>query len=139
MPNLEQITEGVSLKSLVGIREAAKSCRMKTKRQARLRVAETRPILVLPRPAEANPVERDSLHMDVSTPPADPPTPEAVDGLYRVTTSYLCAGFVVERGRVTRCAPILRKRLAYWRTVAVRLREQTAINLDGDPHGSTAH
>lgn len=43
------------------------------------------------------------------------------DGLYRVTTSYLCAGFVVERGSVVRCAPILRKRLAYWMTVAVRV------------------
>jgi len=44
-----------------------------------------------------------------------------IDGLYRVTTSYLCAGFVVEGGRVTRCAPILRKRLAYWQTIAVRV------------------
>jgi len=41
------------------------------------------------------------------------------DGLYQVTTHYLCAGFVVERGRVTMCAPILRKRLIYWQTVAV--------------------
>ena len=40
------------------------------------------------------------------------------DGLYQVTTSYLCAAFVVERGRVTLCAPILRKRLAYWMTLA---------------------
>lgn len=44
------------------------------------------------------------------------------DGLYRVTTGYLCAGFVVEGGRVTLCAPVLRKRLAYWRTLAVRVR-----------------
>jgi hypothetical protein len=43
------------------------------------------------------------------------------DGLYRVVTSYLCAGFVVEGGRVTVCAPILRKKRAYWQTVAVRL------------------
>jgi hypothetical protein len=47
------------------------------------------------------------------------------DGLYRVTTPYLCAGFVVERGVVTRCAPILRRRLAYWRTVAVLVRKTT--------------
>lgn len=40
------------------------------------------------------------------------------DGLYRVTTAYLCAGFVLEGDRVIRCAPILRRRLAYWRTVA---------------------
>ena len=43
------------------------------------------------------------------------------DGLYRVVTSYLCAGFVVHAGRVVECAPVLRKRLAYWRTVARRV------------------
>lgn len=40
------------------------------------------------------------------------------DGLYGVRTSYLCAGFVVEGGRVTLCAPILRRKLDYWVTVA---------------------
>ena len=40
------------------------------------------------------------------------------DGLYRVTTPYLCAGFVLRDGQVVQCAPILRKRLGYWRTVA---------------------
>jgi hypothetical protein len=44
-----------------------------------------------------------------------------IDGLYRVTTPYLCAGFVVENGRVTACAPILRRKLGYWQTVAVRV------------------
>lgn len=43
------------------------------------------------------------------------------DGLYQVTTRYLCAGFVVEHGQITRCAPVLRKRLAYWQTIAVRI------------------
>jgi hypothetical protein len=43
-------------------------------------------------------------------------------GLYRVTTPHLCAGFVIdEAGRVTACAPILRKRLDYWKTKAVRI------------------
>lgn len=41
------------------------------------------------------------------------------DGLYRVTTSYLCAGFIITGGRVVDCAPILRAKLDYWRTVAV--------------------
>lgn len=40
------------------------------------------------------------------------------DGLYQVTTSYLCAGFVIENGKVTLCAPILRKRFEYWKTIA---------------------
>jgi hypothetical protein len=43
------------------------------------------------------------------------------DGLYQVTTRYLCAGFVVEDGRVTMCAHILRKRIGYWQTVARRV------------------
>jgi len=43
------------------------------------------------------------------------------DGLYRVTTHYLCAGFVIDGGKVTRCAPILRRKLAYWLTVAERV------------------
>ena len=43
------------------------------------------------------------------------------DGIYQVVTKYLCAGFVVEGGRVTVCAPILRKKLAYWMTVARRV------------------
>jgi len=40
------------------------------------------------------------------------------DGLYQVTTSYLCAGFVVENGKITMCAPILRKKINYWITIA---------------------
>ena len=36
------------------------------------------------------------------------------DGLYRVNYRGICAGFVVEGGKVTRCAPILRKRLLTW-------------------------
>jgi len=44
-----------------------------------------------------------------------------IDGLYRVTTSYLCAGFVIEGGQVIACAPILRRRLSYWMTIAERV------------------
>lgn len=43
------------------------------------------------------------------------------DGLYRVTTSYLCAGFELRDGVVVACAPILRKKLPYWMTVAERV------------------
>ena len=32
------------------------------------------------------------------------------DGLWRVVFGGICAGFVVELGRVTHCAPILRNR-----------------------------
>jgi hypothetical protein len=41
------------------------------------------------------------------------------NGLYRVVTSYFCAGFVLDKGRVIACAPILRKRIEYWKTVAI--------------------
>ena len=41
------------------------------------------------------------------------------DGLYWVETSYLSAGFVVENGHVTRCAPILRRHFSYWKGIAV--------------------
>lgn len=44
-----------------------------------------------------------------------------IDGLYRVLTRHLCAGFVVEHGKVIMCAPILRRRLEYWKTIAVRI------------------
>ena len=43
------------------------------------------------------------------------------DGLYRVTTRYLCAGFVVEDGEVIAYAPILKNKLNYWKTIAKRV------------------
>jgi hypothetical protein len=43
------------------------------------------------------------------------------DGLHWVSAHYLCGGFVVEHGRVVVFAPILRRRLTYWRTVATRV------------------
>ena len=41
------------------------------------------------------------------------------DGLYRVDWKGICAGFVVERGLVTRCAPILRRKIDFFKTIAV--------------------
>ena len=40
------------------------------------------------------------------------------DGLYRVTTSYFCAGFVIKDNEVIMIAPILRKKFHYWKTIA---------------------
>lgn len=40
------------------------------------------------------------------------------DGLYQVTTNYLCAGFIVEGGKIIHCAPILKNKISYWITVA---------------------
>jgi len=43
------------------------------------------------------------------------------DGVYQVTTKYLCAGFVIKDGKVVACAPILKKNLTYWITIAKRI------------------
>jgi hypothetical protein len=40
------------------------------------------------------------------------------DGLYQVTTVYLCAGFVIKNGIGHMAAPILIKRWNYWVTIA---------------------
>ena len=66
-------------------------------------------------------VGRHQLPKVATVPLADSNPRKRQDGLYRVTTNYLCAGFVIEDGKVTRCAPILRRKLAYWMTVAERI------------------
>jgi hypothetical protein len=43
------------------------------------------------------------------------------DGLYQVDRYGISAGFVIKNGVVTQCAPILRKKLAYWMTIAIRI------------------
>lgn len=43
------------------------------------------------------------------------------DGVYQVDYGNICAGFVIDRGRVIACAPILRRRLAFWLRVGVRV------------------
>ena len=47
------------------------------------------------------------------------------DGLYQVTKPYLCAGFIIEDEKVTQCAPILRRKLSYWKTVAKLIEEDS--------------
>lgn len=43
------------------------------------------------------------------------------DGLYRVLYKGICAGFVVKRGRIVKCAPILRRKMAFWKTIATKI------------------
>jgi hypothetical protein len=43
------------------------------------------------------------------------------DGVYQVDQRAFVAGFVVSRGHVVRCAPILRKWIGYWCEHATRL------------------
>lgn len=45
------------------------------------------------------------------------------DGLYQVTTSYLCAGFVVKDNKVIHCAPSLRRNIEYFKTIAKYIKE----------------
>lgn len=49
-----------------------------------------------------------------------PPVPLA-DGVYQVRTDRICAGFEVKDGRVTHCAPILRKHFERWIRYARRI------------------
>lgn len=44
------------------------------------------------------------------------------DGLYQVTTTYLCAGFVVKDDIVIKSAPILIKKISYWKTIAIKIK-----------------
>jgi hypothetical protein len=41
------------------------------------------------------------------------------DGLYQITTKYLCAGFVIENNEIVMCAPVLKRNIDYWKTIAV--------------------
>ena len=49
------------------------------------------------------------------------------DGLYRVLNGDICAAFVVRKGEVTICAPVLRKRLDHWKEVAEFIPTDTSI------------
>ena len=43
------------------------------------------------------------------------------DGLYQIKTKYLCAGFTVKKGKIIKCAHILKKNIDFWKTKAVRI------------------
>ena len=40
------------------------------------------------------------------------------DGLYRIKYKGICAGFVLHKGRVVRAAPVLRRRMHFWASIA---------------------
>lgn len=61
-----------------------------------------------------------------------------VDGLYQVTTDYLCAGFVIRNGRVAECAPILRRKIDYWLTQAVLVTSNNPVVHQKSPSPSRA-
>jgi hypothetical protein len=47
------------------------------------------------------------------------------DGLYQVTGKKICAGFVVEEGKVKAIAPILKSNFLFWKKLAVRIPQAT--------------
>ena len=49
------------------------------------------------------------------------------DGLYQVNHGNICAGFVVRRGRITVCPPILRKQIEFFKTKAKFIPTDTSI------------
>lgn len=51
------------------------------------------------------------------------------DGLYRVTTPYLCAGFTVKQNKLYSCAPILKRKIEYWKTIATHIKPMRPYEL----------
>lgn len=47
--------------------------------------------------------------------------PKLYEGLHQVVYKNICAGFVVKNGKIVECAPILKKKIDYWVTVAKRV------------------
>jgi hypothetical protein len=45
------------------------------------------------------------------------------DGTYRVKTENICAYVIVKNGVIKDCAPILRKKIEYWKTIAERIED----------------
>lgn len=46
------------------------------------------------------------------------------DGIYQVTHKGICAGFVIRNGNAVYCAPVLRKKLTWWVTIAKYIGEE---------------
>jgi len=53
------------------------------------------------------------------------------DGLYRIEYKVICVGFVLYRGRVVVSAPVLRRRMGFWITIAERIGPCDAVHNDG--------
>jgi len=49
------------------------------------------------------------------------------DGLYVVDKNNIYAAFVVRNGEVTQCAPILRKNIGFWMSVAKKIATDMTI------------
>jgi hypothetical protein len=49
------------------------------------------------------------------------------DGLYVVDKNNIYAAFVVRNGEVTQCAPILRKNIGFWMSVAKKIATDLTI------------
>ncbi len=47
------------------------------------------------------------------------------DGLYQVNTKYLCAGFVIRNNKIIACAPILKRKISFWKTIAKIVNSKT--------------
>ena len=63
------------------------------------------------------------MYNEYSNKPMEPISAKLPNGLYEVNTSYLNAGFYIEFGMIIYCAPILRRRIDYWQSVAKRIGE----------------
>lgn len=57
------------------------------------------------------------------------------NGLYQVTYKGICAGFSIENGRVTSCAPVLRSRIEFWVTIAKLIKSYDNTEEKGNNEG----
>ena len=46
------------------------------------------------------------------------------NGLYQVTTNYLCAAFYIKNNEIKMIAPILKNKIDYWKTIAIKIEEK---------------
>ena len=45
------------------------------------------------------------------------------DGLYQVIENRICAGFLIENGKLKYCAPYLRRNFLYWLKIAKKIND----------------
>lgn len=53
--------------------------------------------------------------------------PKLQDGLYQVYWRGICAGFEIKGGEVVACAPVLRRKLNFFMSIAKRIHCNTSL------------
>lgn len=56
------------------------------------------------------------------------------DGTYQVCYGSICAGFVIKDGKLLHCAPILRRKFSFFKTIAKRVGPVNYVHQQHDRH-----